>query len=248
MYHILIEHGPVEIERFSMNSMMDFPSSSCKLLPEGKSHKIPWNTTTFHGLSMFFPWFSYSFPLWSPHVLLLPAIPGLFVAGASPQRRPLAKALPADTAAAGGRGKNRGGNGRITLVENHRETLLENCIVSMGFGMGSIYPLVMGAPIALGKFHHDLTMTSPGRWWLERKKTLTIQRLGGSDSVHLGYPDSLRIPYAILGSHGASGLEYTVESKENRRKTIGKWWFNGDLMGFYGGYPLVNKRSYGKLP
>ena len=26
---------------------------------------------------------------------------------------------------------------------------------------------------------------------------------------------------------------------ENHRKTIGKWWFNGDLMVIYMGYPLV---------
>ena len=26
---------------------------------------------------------------------------------------------------------------------------------------------------------------------------------------------------------------------ENHRKTMGKWWFNGDLMGFYGGFMVI---------
>jgi len=31
-----------------------------------------------------------------------------------------------------------------------------------------------------------------------------------------------------------------VSSGQRLQKTIGKWWFNGDLMGFNRIYPLVN--------
>ena len=35
------------------------------------------------------------------------------------------------------------------------------------------------------------------------------------------------------------GIEKSEIPSGNHRKTIGKCWFHGDLMGFYGMYPLV---------
>ena len=45
-------------------------------------------------------------------------------------------------------------------------------------------------------------------------------------------------PVLITESWGAQRISEVAtwdgSSWENHRKTIGKWWFNGDLMGFYG--------------
>ena len=63
--------GPLIFRDFPTNGYGHFPQR-CQSLPEGKSHQIPWKTTTFL-------WFSYCFPMFNGYVSRASVAPKLFV-------------------------------------------------------------------------------------------------------------------------------------------------------------------------